>query len=190
PGPDTTVPPPSTTILHAQASGAGPIRITNKEQGMVNTRDESGRTPLHCLVAVHHERKSQSQILEEAQVLLSNGACVNARDNEGNTPIHLCISHSRLSLMKLLLTQPSIDVTVVNEKEETALHIAASINDSVALDFLMEAPNAKAMLNMTNFHNYTPLVVNINCFSGPSDTMFAQKLLEYGADVNYVGDKL
>lgn len=62
---------------------------------IVNRRNESGQTPLHCTV-------DQNDI--EATVdLLSFGANVNLGDNHGNLPLHLAVRNSNELIVKVLL---------------------------------------------------------------------------------------
>ncbi|KAF8382212.1 hypothetical protein PRIPAC_71354, partial [Pristionchus pacificus] len=178
----------SSTVLHDLASGAGPINITDDNRWMVNIRDENGFTPLHCLAVAPFDKKCPTQTEREARTLIENGANVNERDNGGNTPLHLSVASLRLSLSQILLNEEEIDVTIVNNNEQTLLHIAASVNDFLVLDLLLAAPNAKKTLNMTEFHNYTPLAVNVR--NSCSDVNFIRKLLVAGADPNYPGDEV
>lgn len=48
---------------------------------------------------------------------------MNERDNGGNTPLHLSVASLRLSLSQILLNEEEIDVTIVNNNEQTLLHM-------------------------------------------------------------------
>lgn len=62
---------------------------------IVNHRNESGQTPLHCSV----ERND----IEGTIDILAFGANVHLTDNLGNLPIHLAIRNKNELIVKLLI---------------------------------------------------------------------------------------
>ncbi|GMR58164.1 hypothetical protein PMAYCL1PPCAC_28359, partial [Pristionchus mayeri] len=154
---------------------------------MVNSLDEHGRTPLHCLAAAAAGAKCPTQVEADAHALIENGVNVNKQDKDGNTALHLSIFHLRMSLSKILLQHKDIDVTIANQKEKTPLHVAAEIDDFLVLEHLLKVSNASKAFNMTDVHNFTPLVVSIR---NSSQVNFAHRLLAAGADPNYQGDNV
>ncbi len=67
------------------AASLGNVRrvgeLLRKNPSLVNARDASGNTPLHCAIAYF-----ELGVVEE---LLAHGAEVNAQDNNGTTPLHI-----------------------------------------------------------------------------------------------------
>ncbi len=55
--------------------------LLRKNPSLVNARDESGNTPLHCAIGYF-----ELGVVEE---LLAHKADVNARDNNGVAPLHI-----------------------------------------------------------------------------------------------------
>lgn len=55
--------------------------LLRKNPSLVNARDASGATPLHCAIVYF-----EAGVVEE---LLAHGADVNAADNNGTTPLHI-----------------------------------------------------------------------------------------------------
>lgn len=55
--------------------------LLRKDPSLVNAKDASGNTPLHCAIGYF-----ELGVVEE---LLAHGADVNARDNNGTTPLHI-----------------------------------------------------------------------------------------------------
>lgn len=52
---------------------------------------------------------------------------INVQNSEGNTPLHLAAIHGNLSLTKALLENDA-NVTVLNKKHQTSLHVATQLN--------------------------------------------------------------
>jgi uncharacterized protein len=66
----------------ARIGNAARVRdLLRQNPSLVNARDASGNTPLHCAIGYF-----ELGIVEE---LLAHGADVSARDNNGTTPLHI-----------------------------------------------------------------------------------------------------
>ena len=66
----------------ARMGNVGMVRgLLRKNPSLVNARDETGNTPLHCAIGYF-----ELGVVEE---LLAHGADVNAQDNNGVTPLHI-----------------------------------------------------------------------------------------------------
>ncbi|HCB64047.1 MAG TPA: hypothetical protein DEP20_01595, partial [Fusobacteria bacterium] len=68
-----------------------------------------------------------------AKELMNNGL-VNVKDREGNTPLHLIVSKNNIELLKQI-TGGRVNYRARNNKEETALHLAKSVE---AMEIIFE----------------------------------------------------
>jgi ankyrin repeat protein len=62
--------------------------------------------------------------IQEMQNLLNNGANVNAVDEDGTTALMLAIAFSRVNIVRELLANPKIDLSVRDSDGNTALDLA------------------------------------------------------------------
>lgn len=62
--------------------------------------------------------------IQEMQNLLHNGANVNAVDEDGTTALMLAIAFSRVNIVRELLANPKIDLTIRDRDGNTALDLA------------------------------------------------------------------
>src|SRR5437660_2481867 len=83
----------------------------------VNTRDEKGRTPLHC--AANYDRGTV------VQLLLDSGGDVNAREESGRTALQLVSYFGYLAVAELLLRKGA-DVNLASVWGVSPLHLAAN----------------------------------------------------------------
>ena len=86
------------TEIHEAAKAGDVARLKAllaKDAALINLRDESRMTPLHCAV--------QAKRLAAAEFLLANGADVRAASDEQLTPLHLASSAGDAAMVKLLL---------------------------------------------------------------------------------------
>lgn len=60
------------------------------------------------MLAVSHGRQ------EMVEALLACGADVNLQDEEGSTALMCACEHGRVETVKLLLTQPTCDISIVD----------------------------------------------------------------------------
>ncbi|ODM99221.1 Ankyrin repeat domain-containing protein 49 [Orchesella cincta] len=83
----------------------------------VDVRSNDGWTPLHS--ACHWNAHKC------ARMLLENGADINAQTDGGQTPLHLaCSKGGARETVIILLTEPGIQINVLNKANETAYQVA------------------------------------------------------------------
>lgn len=80
-------------------------------------KDADSLTPLHEAI--------KSQALTCAEILLKHGASPTVTCKDGMTPLHLAAEQGDPGISSLLLTCHDIDVNKENDRQETALHVAA-----------------------------------------------------------------
>ena len=66
----------------------------SKEPATVNSRDNEGRTPMHCAARNGH--------LKVIQCLIKNGANINANDTDGWTPLRLAKFKGKIKVAEFL----------------------------------------------------------------------------------------
>ncbi|CAM9399381.1 unnamed protein product, partial [Ectocarpus fasciculatus] len=118
------------TLMHAAASGGAEelIRFIHSIGVNVNCTDESGATPLFYAVDKGND--------DAVDALLLLGADVNASRQDGSTPLIAAVQGKRASTVKLLCDRGA-DTCLANEESGlTALHAAASGNNSEIIKLL------------------------------------------------------
>ncbi|NXM65215.1 KANK3 protein, partial [Serilophus lunatus] len=91
--------------------------------GNVNAKaSQAGQTAL--MLAVSHGRQ------EMVDALLSCGADVNLQDEEGSTALMCACEHGRLETVRLLLAQPTCNVSIVDSDGNNAVAIAMEAGHS------------------------------------------------------------
>ncbi|XP_033126136.1 transient receptor potential cation channel subfamily A member 1-like [Anneissia japonica] len=109
-------------------------------QMIINIADGEGKTALH-IAALHGQAKV-------VQLLLHRGALLH-KDHNGRTPLHLASMGGYTNTMSVLLaTHPQL-LDMVDDEENTALHLAAQYAHSGAVKFLLDS-NAKIVSNLDN----------------------------------------
>ncbi|KAN0092267.1 ankyrin [Hyaloscypha variabilis] len=108
----------NTSFASMSNSGASafPILPENNDNGNnLNTRDSSGRTPLHQAVI--------SRSLKDVEKYLSMGLAVDAQDDENNQPLHLAAESGSQDVIKLLLKHKA-DPNAKGKSGRTPLHMS------------------------------------------------------------------
>lgn len=104
-----------------------------KWKGMVNNKDNQGRTPLNLCSEDDHPNDSI------AEILLENGADANISDDLGWVPLHNAANRSDVQIMELLLGKGKADT---NKKTlyrgATALHMAVDRGHVRIMELLLE----------------------------------------------------
>ncbi|XP_064602766.1 ankyrin repeat domain-containing protein 50-like [Liolophura sinensis] len=125
-------------------------------------------TPVY--LAVRHSH------YDMVKLLLKHGANVNLLSCQ-HTPLMEAVEVGDEMMYKILLSSPHCDVNVCNNRRETALKLAAGVNETTAVARLLEAG---AYPNQMDLHGRTALFDALT--NGQTDMMMS--LIKYGADVN------
>ncbi|KAI0965233.1 ankyrin repeat-containing domain protein [Xylaria arbuscula] len=105
----------------------------------LNDVDKYGQTALWytCLL-------DDPQMLEIATLLLEHGAHVNHQSQWGATPLHIAAYRGKVDLLQLLVKSPGVNLNVLDNQNQTPLHVAC--NNEELVKILLEAgaePNAE-----------------------------------------------
>lgn len=126
------------TVLHAAASEhdlLGMESILKSNQFDINSKDFSGRTPLHCIL--DDKKFEDIEQLQNALVLLKEyGADINIKDYNERTPLH-CVFSTYMNWIPDIVTFcyrhfPEVDLFVKNKDGYTIFHLFTSdVGDDV-----------------------------------------------------------
>ncbi|PRP85597.1 hypothetical protein PROFUN_06386 [Planoprotostelium fungivorum] len=108
----------------------------------VNSKDEKGMTALHW-VCKRRDHLSLIEIVKRAK-----GLKINARDSLGNTPIHYAAQQNDVEIIILLLSLPSIDARISNEKRQKPIDLTTSKSITT---LLKHATKTLKQMKNTNF---------------------------------------
>ena len=82
--------------------------------------------------------------IEELRVALASGEDVNSRNAAKETllmyVVQPSLSKARVSILRVLLEQPSIEVNLVDDKGQTVLHLATLFGRCEAVRLLLADP--------------------------------------------------
>jgi ankyrin repeat protein len=186
-------------LFEAIRNGNPSIVKTHVTKTDLNTRDQSGRTPLMHAAAfgnletlrvlldagaeVNARNRSDATALlwaagdpEKARLLIERGADVKVQSRQGRTPLMVAASRAGNSEVIALMLSKGADPRAKDRLGITALSLAARAGDLASVTFLLKAgadPNAGDFLGRTSLAAATvsrnPKVV--------------QLLLQHGADV-------
>jgi ankyrin repeat protein len=145
-------------------------------RGLLEARDDAGKTPLH--------RAVESGFPETAKYLISEGADVNARDNKNESPLHLAASSGNVEIAGMLLDKgtTALNDTSIAEKNNavgkwTPLHLACLNGHPEMVQFLLDQG---ADIEARDALQRTPLILSAQS----SDLKVAEILIQRGADIN------
>ncbi|CAM9373859.1 unnamed protein product [Ectocarpus sp. 12 AP-2014] len=126
-------------------------------RGIVDVRDDNGRTPLH-----HACRGDDAGLV---RLLRRAGADPDAHDCQGNSPLAVAAATGSLACLQLLI-QGGTDVNSTNEADDTPLHLAVRHGNLSCVNALVEGG---AQLSRRNTLGFTPREDLLN-----SEPMFAR----------------
>jgi ankyrin repeat protein len=135
-----------TALMYAAANNQlGAIELLLRHGANVNTRAENGWTALTLAAAKgHHEVVAE---------LTRSGANPNIPDVYGWTALMRAIEHDRYQSAKLLVELDDLEIDRINNKGQSALHIASTMKRCDMIRLLLEH-NANAQLQ--DFRMRTP----------------------------------
>jgi ankyrin repeat protein len=165
---------PARTLLDAAAAGDVVAVTRSLKNGVsVDTREESGRTPL--LVAAYNNR------VGVARVLIDAGADVNAKDNISDTPYLYAGAEGRIDILARTLGAGA-NLKDTNRYGGTALIPAAHHGHPDAVKILLEAGVAPDHINKLGWTALLEAIILGD--GGPVHTEIVRLLVSSGADVN------
>ncbi len=97
----------------AKAGDCLSVRILLEGGADKDAKGEYGRTPMH-MAAFNHR-------LQVLDLLLQKGAYPNMRAEKGKTPLHEAVIHGDLEVARKLLQNKTLDVTMPDDENRTAL---------------------------------------------------------------------
>ncbi len=143
--------------------------LIDKDPGLVNARDETGRSPLHWAA-----RGTDIEVLE---YLVEKGADLNFPDNNGTAPLHSLASRGNAEGIKILLNKGA-DIEIKAPNESTPLHFAVLGRRAEIVRLLLKCG---AKLESRDEQGRTPLVIAAREMSGLD---VVRTLLDLGAEID------
>jgi ankyrin repeat protein len=140
-----------------------------EDHGLVNAKDDRGRTPLHLAAESGH--------IEIVEFLISSGAEINVADVNSNTPLHYTATAGKVEAAEFLLAKGA-EVDARNHEKCTPLHLAASFNHKPIMKLLIEKG---AEVDSKEYRGGTPLLLSV---WRAGDLEAAKMLVNHGADIN------
>ena len=116
-----------------------------------NCRNNDNITPLLYLC------KNYSSTNEMIIKLLECGADPNLLDNDGSNAIHHCVFHTRNEIVKLITDQYNGHIHVGNNKQNTAIILAASEDNYDLVKYFIDKG---VNINCQNIYGNTPLIIS------------------------------
>jgi len=145
--------------------------LVEKDAGLINVKDENGRTPLHWAT-----RGTDNEVLT---YLIEKGADLNALDSNGTAPLHSLASRGNADGIRILLAKGA-DIEIKSSNKSTPLHFAVLGKRVEIIRLLVER---KADLESRDEQGRTPLVVAAREMAGPD---VVRALLDLGANIDSV----
>ncbi|XP_012850842.1 PREDICTED: ankyrin repeat-containing protein At5g02620-like [Erythranthe guttata] len=124
--------------------------MLSKNPSLIQSRDGTGRTPLHCAASLGY--------LEEVGYLLQEYLpSAFQRDGSGSFPIHLASIKGNVQVISLLLEDCPDPEEMLDGDGCNILHIAARNGRCNVVSYVLKSPYLKNLINMKDKHGNTPL---------------------------------
>lgn len=151
------------------------IELLLNNRADVNSQEDDGVTPLHCLV-----RKGNVKVI---QLLLDFGADFKIEDNDGEIPLGSAIGqNSNVEVVKFLMDLSSMDINseLGNSLKWTPLQLACmSANLEIVRYLVKNGANANAMGSDGN----AALLLNLLCEPDPSVVKLLMKSTDFSTSL-------
>jgi len=124
---------------------------------IIDLKDKNKFYPIHYAILFNNKK-----ILE---LLLEKGTDINQKDGNGNTPLMTSIKLKNNKISKFLIENKKININMINNIGETALHIACNYEQDTIVELLLNHEDID--INIQDLQNkYTPLMyaVSLNNF--------------------------
>jgi len=107
---------------------------------------------------------------ETINLLLSKGAALNAADKEHKTPFYLALENKSFRVCQLLLQQPDLDLTKINESDEGVYHLLAKVilqKNAIELYKTISAKikNKNSIESFVDAEGFTPFLRLVQTFA-------------------------
>ncbi len=143
--------------------------LLEKNSDLLNSKDETGRTPLH--------RACRGKHADIIEYLINRGANVNLQDNYGCIPLHNSAVRGHMEAVRLLVSGGA-EINLQDKTLSTPLHWAARRGHENVVVFLLEK---QAKVDIKNEYGRTPLHL-VARISG--NVQIGRMLISSGADIN------
>ena len=108
--------------------------------------------------------------IEGVQAAIDNGADVNEEDNKGVTGLMWALYRNHNNVVQVLLHHPQINIDIVNEDGNSALHWAVWNDNHEGLAALLaQHDDLTIIINKRDVDGWTPIMLavawnSVNCF--------------------------
>ncbi|XP_021824061.1 protein ACCELERATED CELL DEATH 6-like [Prunus avium] len=123
--------------------------ISNMEANILNSKDEKGRTPLHCATSIGY--------LEGVRFLGRRLMDSHRKDHCGNFPIHYASSKGHVDIVKELLRHCPDSMELRNSSDQNILHVAARCGEDNLVKYFLKNVEFQMLINQKDNRGNTPL---------------------------------
>ncbi|XP_021815293.1 transient receptor potential cation channel subfamily A member 1-like [Prunus avium] len=123
--------------------------ISNMEANNLNSKDEKGRTPLHCAASIG--------FLEGVRFLGRRLVDSHQKDHCGNFPIHCASSKGHVNIVKELLRYCPDSMELRNSSDQNILHVAARCGEDNLVKYFLKKVEFQMLINQKDNRGNTPL---------------------------------